>query len=105
MNLPTPHGQSEQRIAAVEARLRHATPIWRAQDVALFRTDSGFYVVWDKAPNAPTIFIGITPDGEVSDLSGRGVDAGDIEYATNVFGRAGQQLMKQQVITWPRRRR
>jgi len=104
MSLPTPQ-DARRRVAAVEARLRHATPIWRSQDKALFRSSDGYFVVWDKSREAPTVFIGISPDGEVKDMSGYPVDGGDIENATSCLGSAGLAAMKNKVISWPRRHR
>jgi hypothetical protein len=103
MTLPTPQ-DAKRRVAAVEARLRHATPIWRGRDKALFRSSDGYFVVWDTSHGAPTTFIGISPDGEVKDLSGYPVDGGDIENAINCLGSARLTAMKNKVISWPQRR-
>ena len=103
MTLPNPQ-EARDRNAAVEARLRHASPIWRGQNRALFRSDDGFYIVWDKTHQAPTVFTGITPDGEVRDMSGYPVDDGDIELAISCLGSAGLTQMKDMVISWPHRR-
>lgn len=104
MTLPNPQ-EARDRIAAVEARLRHASPIWRSQNRALFRSNDGFYVVWDKTHQAPTTFVAIAADGEVQDMSGYPVDAGDIELAIDCLGSAGLTQMKDKVIDWPRRQR
>jgi hypothetical protein len=104
MTLPTPQ-EAQLRNAAVEARLRHQAPVWRRQHRALFHSNDGYYIVWDKTQEAPTTFIGISPDGEVKDLSGYPVDGGDIELAISCLGCANLPQMKQKVISWPHRRR
>lgn len=96
--------ETKERNAFVEARLRHMTPIWRDDTRELFASSDGFYVLHEMAYQTLTPYIGITPEGEVQDLSGRDVDGGDIELATNSFGSAGLAAMKARVIHWPRLR-
>jgi hypothetical protein len=102
MTLPNPQ-EAQRRIAVIEAKLRHAAPIWRnSENKALFASSDGYFVVWDKSHQAPTVFVGISPDGEVIDLSGYPVDAGDIESAIDSLECAGLTAVKEKVVNWPR---
>ncbi len=103
MSLPTPQ-EARSRIAAIEAKLQQETPIWRGRDRALFRTSDGHFIVWDTSRGAQTVFIGISSEGEVKDLSGFPVDGGDIENAIGCLGSANLAQMKASVISWPHRR-
>jgi len=103
LDRPTPQ-QARQRIAIVEARLRNAEPIHRGHLWEMYRSNDGFYVIRFREL-VQTLYVGVTPDGEVRDMAGYPVDGGDIQIAISTFQAAGLDQMAQKVIDWPHRRR